>query len=107
MSYCRWGCFLYPRRVVVRVIQSVRVKVIVRVKVMLYTLGSPKSKLKQCCIIGEGASYVRVGWLSELGNLSELKLYHIHWVSGVKVELRPYYRWGCFLYPSRVVVRVR
>jgi len=83
------------------------VKVIVRVKVILYTLGSPKSMLKQCHIIGEGASHIRVGWMSELRKLSESRLYGIHWVSRVKVEVMPYYRWGCFLYQSRVVVRVR
>ena len=49
---------------------------------------------------------MRVGWLSELGTLSESKLYLIHWVSLVKVEVTPYYRWGCFPYQSRVVVRV-
>jgi len=86
--------------------EIVRVKVIVRVEVILYMLGSPKSKLKQCHIIGEGASRIRVGSLSELGKLSELKLYRIRWVSRVKVEVMPYYRWGCFLYQSRVVVRV-
>jgi hypothetical protein len=87
--------------------EIVRVKVIVRVEVIPYTLGSPESKLKQCRIIGEGASRIRVGWLSVLWRLSESKLYRIRWVSRVKVEVMPYYRWGCFLYQSRVVVRVR
>jgi hypothetical protein len=87
--------------------EIVRVKVIVRVEVILYTLGSPKSKLKQCRIIGEGASCIRVGWVSELGELSGLKLYHIGWIFRVKVEVMPYYRWGCFLYQSRMVVSVR
>jgi hypothetical protein len=39
--------------------------------------------------------------------LSESKLYGICWVSRVKVEEMSYYRWGCFLYQSRVVVRVK
>ena len=73
MPYYRWGCFPYQNRVVVRVMEIVRVKVIVRVEVIPYTLGSPESKLKQCHIIGEGASHLRVGWLSELGKLSELR----------------------------------
>jgi len=102
-----WGCFPYQNRVVVRVVEIVRVKVIVRVEVTPYTLGSPESKLKQCRIIGESASLIRVGWLSELGKLSDSELYCIRWVSRVKVEVMPYYRWGCFLYQSRVVVRVR
>jgi len=38
--------------------------------------------------------------------LSESKLYHVRWVSRVKVEVMPYYRWGCFPYQNRVVVRV-
>jgi hypothetical protein len=39
--------------------------------------------------------------------LSESKLYCIPQVSRVIVEVMPYYRWGCFLYQSRVVVRVK
>jgi len=103
----RWGCFPYQNMVVVRVMEIVRVKVIVRVEVIPYTLGSPESKLKQCCIVGEGASGIRVGWLSELGKLSESKVYRVCWVSRVKVEVMPEYRWGCFRYQSRVVVTVR
>jgi len=87
--------------------QIITVKVIVRVEVIPYTLGSPESKLKQCHITGEGASRIRVGWLSELRKLSESKLYHIYWVSRVKVEVMLYHGWGCFLYQSMVVVRVR
>jgi hypothetical protein len=67
----------------------VRVKAIVRVEVIPYTLGFPKSKLKQCRIIGKGASRIRVEWLSEFWQLSELKLYHIRCVSQVKVEVIP------------------
>ena len=36
--------------------EIVRVKVIERVKVVLYTLGSPEWKLKQCSIFGGVAS---------------------------------------------------
>jgi len=39
--------------------------------------------------------------------LSESKLYHKCWVSQVKVVVMPYYRWGCFLYQNRVIIRVR
>jgi len=49
-----------------------RVEVILRVEVIPYTLDSPKAMLKQCRIIGGVASHIRVGWLSELGKLSEL-----------------------------------
>jgi hypothetical protein len=106
MPYYWWGCFPYQNRVVFRVIEIVCVKLIVRVEVILYTVGSTKSKLKQCCIIGEGAFHFRVEWLIQLRKLSELKLYSIHWVSQVKVEVMPYYWWGCFLYQTRVVFRV-
>jgi len=41
MLYYRWGYIPYQSRVVVRV------KVIVRVEVIPYTLGSPKSKLNE------------------------------------------------------------
>ena len=61
MADYRWGCFPYQNWVVVKVMEIVRVKVIVRVEVIPYTLGSPESKLKQCRIIGEGASRIRVG----------------------------------------------
>ena len=73
MPYYRWGWFLYLSRVVVRVREIVRVKVMVRVEGILYTFGSPESKLKQCCIIGECASCKRAGWLSEFGKVSESK----------------------------------
>ena len=63
MPYYRWGCFPYQSRVVVRVREIVRVKVIVRAKVILYMLGSPESKLKQCHIIDKGTSRIRGGWL--------------------------------------------
>ena len=53
--------------------EIVRVKVIVRVEVILYTLGSPESKLKQCRILGAVASRIRVGWFLVLGKLSELR----------------------------------
>jgi hypothetical protein len=39
--------------------------------------------------------------------LTESKIYRIHWVSQVKVEVMPYYIWVCFLYQSRVIVRVK
>ena len=73
MLYYRWGCFPYQSRVLVRVMEIVRVKVIVRVEVILYTLGSPESKLKQCRILGAVASRIRVGWFLVLGKLSELR----------------------------------
>ena len=73
IMYYRWGCFPYQSRVVVRVMEIVRVKVIVRVKAIPYTLGSPESKLKQCYIIRKVAFCIRVGQLSELGKLSELR----------------------------------
>jgi len=95
MPYDRWGCFPYQSRVVVRVMEIDGVKVFLRVEVIPSKLDSPESKLKQCHIIGDGASHIRVGWLSELGILSELKLYHICWLFRVKVEVMPYYRWGC------------
>jgi hypothetical protein len=38
--------------------------------------------------------------------LSESKLYHIHRVFQIIVEGMLYYRWGCFLYQSWVVVIV-
>jgi len=107
MPYYRWGCFPYQNRVVVRVIEIVRVKISVRVEVIPYTLSPPESKLKQCGIIGEGASRIRVGWLSELGKLSVSEIYCIRWVSRLNVELMPYYTWGCFLYQSKVFVRVK
>jgi hypothetical protein len=39
--------------------------------------------------------------------LSEWKLYCIHWIFSVKVEVMLYCRWGCFLNQCRVVVRVK
>jgi len=72
--------------------EIVSVKVIVTVEVIPYMLGSLNSKLKQCRIIGEGASHIRVGWLSELGNMSELKVYRIRWVYRVTVEAMPHYK---------------
>jgi len=66
--------------VVFRVTEIVTVKVIVRVEVISYMLGSPKSMLKQGRIIGDSASHIRVEWLSEFGKLSESKLYRIRWV---------------------------
>jgi hypothetical protein len=71
--------------------EIVKVKVFVRVEDIPYTSGSSESKLKQCRIIGEGASHIRVGWLSELGRLSELRLlselYRIRWISHVRVKV--------------------
>jgi len=106
MLYYRWGCFTYQRREIFRVSRIVRVNVIPSVEVIPYMLGSPESKLKQCHILIDGACHISVEWLSQLGKFSQLKLYCICLVSWVKVGVMLYYRWGCFLYQSRVVVRV-
>jgi len=92
--------------VVVRVRVIVRVKVIVRVEVIPYTSDSPASKFNKCRSIGEGAFAIGVERLPELRKLSESKIYHIRWVSQVKVEVMAYYRWGCIPYQSWVVARV-
>jgi hypothetical protein len=74
IPYSGWGCFPYQSRVVVvRVKQIAPVKTIVRVKDIPCTMSSPESILKQCHIIREGASHIRVDWLSEGGIFSESK----------------------------------
>jgi len=104
--YNKWGWIQYQSRVIVRVREIIRVKLIVWVEVIPYTFCTPESKLKQCHIIGEGAFHIRVEWLSELGTLSESKLYLMSWVSSVKFKVMMDYQLGCIVYMSRVVVRV-
>jgi len=59
--YYRWGCFPSQSRVAVRLREIIRLKVIVRVEAIPYTVGSPNSMLKQCHIIAVGPSHIRVG----------------------------------------------
>jgi len=107
MLYYRWGCFPNYSRLIVNIWEIVRVTVIIRVEVTPYPLCYPESELKQYCNIGKGEFHVKAQWLLEIGKFSDSNLYHLHWVSGVKVEVMLYYRYGCLVYQSRVDVRVR